>query len=130
MVFTAVGTFLLTGTFQQTKEPIVQSEREARRNLLEQVMPASMHDNDLLQDAIELPPAELLGQKNSSMAYRARQDGHPVGVVLEAIAPDGYSGDINLLIDEQRERDRTRLESLHAREHQVQALRSCCSACN
>lgn len=98
MVFTAVGTFLLTGTFQQTKEPIAQSEREARRNLLGQVMPASMHDNDLLQDAIELPPAELLGQKTSSMAYRARQDREPAGVVLEAIAPDGYSGDIKLLI--------------------------------
>lgn len=98
MVFTAVGTFLLTGTFQQTKEPIAKSEREARRNLLGQVMPASMHDNDLLQDAIELPPAELLGQQGKSLAYRAHAKGQPTGVVLEAIAHDGYSGDIKLLI--------------------------------
>ena len=98
MVFTALGTFFLTGTFQQTKEPIAQSERAAKRNLLGQVIPASMHDNDLLQDAVELPPAELLGQKSASTAYRARKDGKPVGVILEAIAPDGYSGDIKLLI--------------------------------
>ena len=41
--------------------------------------------------------------------------------------PDASCGDINLLIDEQLERVRTRLESLHALEHQLQALRSCCS---
>lgn len=98
IVFTAVGTFLLTGTFQQTEEPIAQSEREAKRNLLAQVIPAAMHDNDLLQDAVQLPPSELLGQKNTSTAYRARKGGQPVGVILEAIAPDGYSGDIKLLI--------------------------------
>jgi len=36
-------------------------------------------------------------------------------------------GDINLLIDEQLERVRARLESLHTLEQQLQALRSCCT---
>jgi electron transport complex protein RnfG len=98
MVFTAVGTFLLTGTFEQTKQPIEQSEREAKRNLLGQVVPPSMHDNDLLQDSVQLPPAELLGQDSPSIAYRARVNGKPTAVILEAIAPDGYSGAIKLLI--------------------------------
>jgi electron transport complex protein RnfG len=98
MVFTAVGTFLLTGTFQQTEEPIAQSEREAKRNLLAQVVPPSMHDNDLLRDSVQLPPSELLGQDSPSLAYRARVNGEPTAVILEAIAPDGYSGDIKLLI--------------------------------
>jgi electron transport complex protein RnfG len=97
-VFTVVGTALLSGTFEQTKEPIAQSEREAKRNLLSQVIPPAMHDNDLLQDTIELPPSELLGQKAASTAYRARANGKPVAAILEAIAPDGYSGEIKLLI--------------------------------
>lgn len=41
--------------------------------------------------------------------------------------PDASCGDINLLIDEQLERVRARLESLHALERQLQTLRNACS---
>lgn len=41
--------------------------------------------------------------------------------------PDASCGDINLLIDEQLERVRTRLESLQSLERQLQELRGCCS---
>lgn len=98
VAFTVIGTALLTGTFEQTREPIAQSEREARLKLLSQVVPSSMYDNDLLQDTVELPPAELLGQSAVSTANRARLNGEPAAVILEAIAPDGYSGEIKLLI--------------------------------
>jgi electron transport complex protein RnfG len=97
-VFTVIGTAMLAGTFETTKAPIAQSEREAKLNLLAQVMPAQLHDNDLLRDTLQLPPAELLGQRTPSVVYRARQNGEPAGAILEAIAPDGYSGDIKLLI--------------------------------
>ena len=97
-VFTVVGTALLSGTFEKTKEPIAQSEREAKRNLLSQVVPPAMHDNDLLQDTVQLPPSELLGQTAASTAYRARLNDKPAAVILEAIAPDGYSGEIKLLV--------------------------------
>lgn len=98
MAFTVIGTAMLAGTYETTKEPIARSEREAKLHLLAQVMPAALHDNDLLQDALQLPPAELLGQDAASVAYRARRNGEAAGVILEAIAPDGYSGDIKLLI--------------------------------
>ena len=60
IAFTVVGTAMLAGTFETTREPIARSEREAKLQLLAQVMPARMHDNDLLQDAVQLPPAEQL----------------------------------------------------------------------
>lgn len=41
--------------------------------------------------------------------------------------PDTDCGDIDLLIEEQLERVRKRLESLHGLERQLLALRSCCS---
>ena len=41
--------------------------------------------------------------------------------------PEDNCGDINHLIDDQLERVRSRLESLHALERQLQELRSCCS---
>ena len=97
-LFTVAGTAMLTGTFETTKAPIAKSEREARLHLFSQVLPPSLHDNDLLQDAVELPPTEALGQHAASKAYRARMKGQPAGVILEVIAPDGYSGEIKLLV--------------------------------
>lgn len=97
-VFTMVGTALLSSTYETTKAPIAQSEREAKLHLFSQVLPTDMHDNDLLQDGVELPANELLGQHAISMAYRARLHGQPTGVILEVIAPDGYSGEIKLLV--------------------------------
>ncbi|HWT29163.1 MAG TPA: electron transporter RnfG, partial [Methylophilaceae bacterium] len=51
--FTVVGTALLSGTFEATKSPIADSERQATLHLLSQVMPASLHDNDLLADSLD-----------------------------------------------------------------------------
>lgn len=96
--FTIVGTAMLAGTFQATKAPIAESERQAKLHLLSQVMPANLHDNDLLADSLDILAAPELGLKSGSTVYRARMKGAPAGVVLEAVAPDGYSGEIKLLI--------------------------------
>jgi electron transport complex protein RnfG len=96
--FTVVGTAILSGTFEVTKTPIAESERQAKLQLLSQVMPASLHDNDLLNDSLDLPATPELGLRSGAKVYRARMKGAPAGVVLEAIAPDGYSGEIKLLI--------------------------------
>ena len=56
------------------------------------------HDNDLLADTLTLRDPELLGTTEAVTAYRARLHGQPVAVVLEPVAPDGYSGAIRLLI--------------------------------
>ena len=40
----------------------------------------------------------LLGNKQPTIANRARINNAPAAVILEAIAHDGYSGDIKLLI--------------------------------
>lgn len=93
-------------------------------------------------EKIGLMPAPERGA-NGYRAYSSRQLEHLVFIrhcraldigladirrLLEfSNQPDANCGDINLLIDEQLERVRTRLESLHALEHQLQALRSCCS---
>src|SRR5436190_1847049 len=98
IVFTAIGTALLTGTFETTKAPIAASERAAKLQLFSQVLPPKLHDNDLLQDTLELPPSAELGQHVPSKAYRARLNNQPAGVILEAVAPDGYSGEIKLLV--------------------------------
>jgi len=68
---------------------------EAQINAL---VPAQLHDNDILTDHIEVVAPEALGTKRALTIYRARRQGMPTAAVINAIAPDGYGGPIQLLI--------------------------------
>ncbi len=98
IVFSIAGTWLLAYIYATTLAPIAKSEAEARLSLFRQIMPDSMHDNDLLKDAIKVGPDALLGNKEPIEINRAKINNKPAALILEAIAPDGYSGDIKLLI--------------------------------
>jgi Na+-translocating ferredoxin:NAD+ oxidoreductase subunit G len=98
IAFALVFTALLAYIFQITKVPIEKSEAAARLALFRQIVPASMHDNDILKDTLTIAPNDLLGNQQPSIANRARINNAPAAIILEAIAHDGYSGDIKLLI--------------------------------
>lgn len=97
-IFSIIGTTILAFTFNLTHELIIQSENRARLKLINQIVPATLYDNDLLQDNIILAPSKLLGTEQDTVAYRGRLNGQPAVVVLEAIAPDGYAGKISLIV--------------------------------
>lgn len=98
IAFALVFTSLMAYVFNITKTPIEKSEAAARMALFRQIVPEHMHDNDLLKDTIAIAPNELLGNRLPTIASRARINNAPAAVILEAIAHDGYSGDIKLLI--------------------------------
>ena len=98
IAFAVVFTGLLAFIFQMTKLPIEKSEAAARLSLFRQIVPQAMHNNDLLKDTLTIAPNDLLGNKQATIANRARIDNQPAAVIIEAIAHDGYSGDIKLLI--------------------------------
>lgn len=98
IAFAFVGTALLAYIFEITRAPIEASEKEARLALFKQILPESAHDNDLLKDTVQIAPSELLGNTLPSEANVAKLNNKIAGVILEAIAHDGYSGDIKLLI--------------------------------
>ena len=98
LIFAGIATAMLATTFDITRSEITQNEQQVKRALIAQVLPATLHDNDLLASAINLPADEMLGTRTPSHAWVARKQGQVTGLVLEAIAPDGYSGDIVLLI--------------------------------
>ena len=98
IAFAVVFTALLAYIFQVTKVPIEKSEAKARLALFRQIVPENMHDNDILKDTLIIAPNSLLGNTQPSIANRARINNAPAAVILEAIAHDGYAGDIKLLI--------------------------------
>ncbi|MDD3528450.1 MAG: electron transport complex subunit RsxG [Gallionellaceae bacterium] len=98
LAFAMFGAALLSGTFQLTRPAIEQSERAAKMKLIAQVLPPDGFDNDLIRAARPLPADPLLGLRHPGEAYLAMRHGQPVAVVLEAAAPDGYSGEIRFLV--------------------------------
>jgi electron transport complex protein RnfG len=98
LVFSVVCAGLLAGVYTTTRGTIEHSEELEKMRLLAQALPPASFDNDPVHDAQPLPAEPLLGLKRPSQAYVATQAGTPVAVVLEAVAPDGYAGEIKLLI--------------------------------
>ncbi len=98
LVFALIGTAILAFTYSQTHDRIEKSVEAEKLKLISQIVPHTAFDNDIIKDTLNIAPDALLGTENPTTAYRARLQGQPSALVLEAIAPDGYSGKIFLLI--------------------------------
>ena len=96
--FAVIGTAILASTFFLTHEAIQKSEEAEKLKLITQIVPSKLFDNEVIQDSLSIPADKLLGTEDVTTAYRARLHGEPSAVVLEAIAPDGYSGKIALIL--------------------------------
>lgn len=98
MIFATIGAALVGVTYDSTYETIKYNEEQALLKQLNNILPASAYDNDLLLDTIELTADHNLGTHENSIAYRARKQEKNVAVVFSAIAPNGYNGSIHLLV--------------------------------
>ena len=93
----AAGSTGLTAAINQLTKHTIDDQAEKQQNaLFQQVIPAGSYNNDLLKSCFVVDAPEL--GKGTHKVYIARQDDKPVGAVLEATAPDGYSGAIQLLV--------------------------------
>jgi electron transport complex protein RnfG len=97
-IFAIVGTGLVAVTYDNTKDQIVINERKALVASLHGLISSEQHDNDLFTDTITVQSKEMLGTAKPVTVYRARKHGMPVAAILSSVAPDGYSGSINLLV--------------------------------
>ncbi len=98
LAFTLVFTALMAGTYKATAPLVAASTLAEKLRLIGEVLPPTSYDNDLMTDAITLPAQKALGLDDETRLWRARRDGTPVALVLEAAAPDGYSGRIGLIV--------------------------------
>jgi electron transport complex protein RnfG len=98
LIYTVSFTALMAVTYFATKPAIEASAQNEKLRLIGEVLPQDTYDNRLLDDAITLPPLPALGLETATKVYRARRGGQAVALVLEAAAPDGYSGRVGLLL--------------------------------
>ncbi len=80
----------------QTSAEIAARAAEDLKSSLAQVVPASMHDNDLLADAVDVAAAEG-GRPGHNTVYRARR-GARITALAYRMAGQGYGGTIDLVM--------------------------------
>lgn len=95
--FAIICTFIVGGVHHLTKDEIaVQAERQLLKTLNDVIDPKH-YNNSIYQSCILIEDNALGGNKAQSI-YLATQDNTPVAAALTITAPDGYNGNINLLV--------------------------------
>ena len=96
----ALATALALGlTFALTEENIADARRQVEERALVEVIQGVPHNNDILADTLEVPTAgRAVLNSDEQLIHVARQDGEPVAFIFPSVAPDGYSGEISMLI--------------------------------
>ncbi|MEE8119556.1 MAG: electron transport complex subunit RsxG [Gammaproteobacteria bacterium] len=96
--FALLGAALVAYTESRTRDQIAENIRRQVLDSLYALVPRNRHDNDLLKADINVQDEELLGVAKPVTAYIATQNNQPVAVLIRSVAPNGYSGPIELLV--------------------------------
>lgn len=101
-IFAVVTAGAIAVTQVMTADRIAYNIKAAEARALNQILPASSYDNDLLNDTMDIDSRfnqQLLGPlADNALIYRARNNGSVSAVILPAIAPDGYTTNIDLIV--------------------------------
>jgi electron transport complex protein RnfG len=101
--FALLASVLLGVTNCSTEDTIQQRLNEDLIKSLEEVVPAALHDNDMLQDTLTVPSVDFNIGANETKVYLAKKSGKVTAVCFKFIAPDGYSGSINMIMGVDRD---------------------------
>ena len=98
--FALVATALLALTAELTKGRIANSEREAQEKALLDVVPRQSQDANLLTETMKVPPEAWagLGLKAGGDIFVVRRADDAIAVIIPAVAPDGYSGEVKMIV--------------------------------
>lgn len=97
-LFAMLCTGLVAVVDHQTADKIaLQQQRELMR-VLHQIIPDQLHDNELTAQCTLLQDQDALGTELPLPAYIATSAGQPTAIAIETIAPDGYNGQIRIII--------------------------------
>lgn len=97
-LFALLCTALVALVNQSTFERIKQQQDLELMRTLHQIIPDEIHDNALIEHCILIQDADVLGVDEPLPAYIASQAGEPVAIAMETVAPDGYNGQIKLVV--------------------------------
>jgi electron transport complex protein RnfG len=99
LAVTALCAAALVAFTERAARPQIEANTAAAlRAELAVLVPADLHDQDLLADTVQLTAPALTGSDAAVTVYRAAHAGVPTAAAFEVVAPDGYAGAIRLLV--------------------------------
>jgi electron transport complex protein RnfG len=96
--FALVTTGLIALTYEGTKDRIQQAKEKQLLSVLNELVPEDAHSNELHLDCILVNEPEYLGSKKDKRIFRARMNDEDIAAVVETSAPNGYSGEIEMVV--------------------------------
>ena len=94
----AISSAALVIGYKSTSEPIKLRQREDMQATLQQVIPARLYDNDILDDKLDIPvEGEAMAGKSVITVYRASKQNQPTGFAYQ-ITGFGYAGAIEIML--------------------------------
>ncbi|ACJ29111.1 Electron transport complex, RnfABCDGE type, G subunit [Shewanella piezotolerans WP3] len=97
-LFALLCTGLVAIVNQLTYAKIKQQEQIELSRVLHQIIPDEIHDNELTEHCITIQDSDFLGTTQPLPAYIATRNGDGVAIAIETVAPDGYNGNIKIII--------------------------------
>ena len=103
-LFAVCTTVLIAGTFLATRDDIALQKRKAEEKALLEIVPRELHDNSMLDDTLDIgPDASGLNLREDKRIYLARRGGNVITAIIPSIAPDGYTGEVELIVGVNRD---------------------------
>lgn len=100
-IFAIVCTAIVGLVNELTKDKIKAQAQLQLLNTLHSIIEPNRYNNDMTQDCVNLSSPLLAGSKNgqaTQTAYIARKDGYAIAIAMTSTAPNGYNGNIELII--------------------------------
>ncbi|MBF0183241.1 MAG: electron transport complex subunit RsxG [Magnetococcales bacterium] len=97
MVVGLVATAILSTIESVTRDPIAEAKRQETLRMLKMVLPEGF-DNEPVSDTVLLADKRLNSKEKPVIFYRGRKGSTDLGAAYVVTAPDGYSGDIEIMM--------------------------------
>jgi len=100
-IFAIVCTAIVGLVNELTKDKIKAQEQLQLLNTLHSIIEPNRYNNDITQDCVILNSPAINDSKNNKTiqtAYIARNNSDPIAIAMTSTAPDGYNGNIELIV--------------------------------
>jgi electron transport complex protein RnfG len=94
----AAAAFLVSSSFEWTRERIAANERARVLESLQSVLDPRLRGQDLVTVQLTVTDEALLGSAQPTDVFIATENDRPAAAVFASVAPDGYNAEIRLLV--------------------------------
>ena len=100
LTISTISVILVTVIYLLAQNKITENKNNHQKIILNQLLQSKdiKFNNNILESVIYIKNKKLLNYKNYFPVYIAKYNNEITAIILQTIAPDGYNGNINILV--------------------------------